>query len=71
VASAIAAGFSCMAWSPFLGMELFGTLMPAAMVISCLASLTLMPVLVLRLRPRFIYAEQEPSTEPALSATAG
>lgn len=71
VASAIAAGFACMAWSPFLGMELFGTLMPAAMVISCLAALTLMPVLVLRLRPRFIYAEQEPSTEPALSATAG
>ncbi len=58
VASAIAAGFACMAWSPYLGMELFGTLMPAAMLISCLAALTLMPVLVLRLRPRFIYGEE-------------
>jgi predicted RND superfamily exporter protein len=62
VASAIGAGFACMGWSPYLGMELFGTLMPAAMVISCLAALTLMPVLVLRLRPRFIYGE-EPAPE--------
>jgi predicted RND superfamily exporter protein len=63
VASSIAAGFACMAWSPFFGLELFGTLMPAAMVISSLASLTLMPVLVLRLRPRFIYGDDE--REPA------
>jgi predicted RND superfamily exporter protein len=70
VASAIAAGFACMAWSPYLGMELFGTLMPAAMVISCLAALTIMPVLVLRLRPRFIYAEQEQPAE-AIGVPAG
>jgi predicted RND superfamily exporter protein len=70
VASAIAAGFGCMAWSPYLGMVLFGTLMPAAMVVSCLAALTLMPVLVLRLRPRFIYAE-EPAADRALPAAAG
>src|SRR5262245_35133950 len=70
VASAIAAGFACMAWSPYFGMELFGTLMPAAMVISCLAALTLMPVLVLRLRPRFIYGE-EPAADRALPAPAG
>jgi predicted RND superfamily exporter protein len=68
VASAIAAGFACMAWSPYLGMELFGTLMPAAMLISCLAALTLMPVLVLRLRPRFIYADQVGSEEPLVVA---
>jgi predicted RND superfamily exporter protein len=70
VASAIAAGFACMAWSPYLGMELFGTLMPAAMLVSCLAALTLMPVLVLRLRPRFIYADQEASQEQ-LAVAAG
>ncbi len=70
VASSIAAGFACMAWSSYLGMELFGTLMPAAMVISSLASLTLMPVLVLRLRPRFIYGEDE-APDPALPAPAG
>jgi predicted RND superfamily exporter protein len=70
VASSIAAGFGCMAWSPYLGMQLFGTLMPAAMVISCLAALSIMPVLVLRLRPRFIYAK-EPIAEEALPAAAG
>jgi uncharacterized protein len=70
VASSIGAGFACMAWSPYLGMKLFGTLMPAAMVISCLAALSIMPVLVLRLRPRFIYAN-EPVAEEALPAAAG
>jgi uncharacterized protein len=70
VASSIGVGFGCMAWSPYLGMKLFGTLMPAAMVISCLAALSIMPVLVLRLRPRFIYAN-EPITEEALPAAAG
>jgi uncharacterized protein len=69
VASSIAAGFACMAWSPFLGMELFGWLMPAAMIVSCLAALTIMPVLVLRLRPRFIYGE-EPS-DASLGVPAG
>ncbi len=69
VAASIAAGFACMAWSPYLGMELFGSLMPAAMLISCLASLTLMPTLVLRLRPRFIYGEED-SAGGALGAPA-
>jgi hypothetical protein len=59
-----------MAWSPYLGMQLFGTLMPAAMVISCLAALSLMPVLVLRLRPRFIYGN-EGLADDALPAAAG
>jgi predicted RND superfamily exporter protein len=69
VAASIAAGFACMGWSPYLGLELFGTLMPAAMVLSCLASLSLMPTLVLRLRPRFIYGE-EPAPDRALGAPA-
>jgi hypothetical protein len=57
-----------MAWSPYFGMELFGTLMPAAMVIASLASLTLMPALVLRLRPRFIYGEEAGEPEALVSA---
>jgi predicted RND superfamily exporter protein len=69
VASSIAAGFGCMAWSQYLGMRLFGTLMPAAMVVSCLAALSIMPVLVLRFRPRFIFAE-EPEPEAALGVAA-
>jgi predicted RND superfamily exporter protein len=69
VAASIAAGFACMGWSPYLGMELFGTLMPAAMVVSCLASLSLMPTLVLRLRPRFIYGEEH-APDRALGAPA-
>jgi predicted RND superfamily exporter protein len=69
VASSIAAGFACMAWSPYFGMQLFGTLMPAAMVVSCLAALSLMPVLVLRFRPRFIY-DNEAVAGQALPAAA-
>jgi predicted RND superfamily exporter protein len=57
VAASIGAGFAVMAWSPFLGMRLFGVLMPLAMVLSCLAALSIMPVLVLRTRPRFIYGD--------------
>jgi hypothetical protein len=45
-----------MAISPYLGMRLFGGLLPLAMIISCLAALSIMPVLVLRTRPRFISA---------------
>src|SRR5207253_2486610 len=48
VAASIGAGFSVMGFSKFLGMRLFGTLMPIAMAVSCLAALSLMPVLVLR-----------------------
>jgi uncharacterized protein len=61
VAASIGAGFAVMAWSPFLGMRLFGVLMPLAMVLSCLAALSIMPVLVLRTRPRFIYGDPAPA----------
>jgi predicted RND superfamily exporter protein len=61
VAASIAAGFAVMAWSPYLGMRLFGGLMPLAMVLSCLAALSIMPVLVLRTRPRFIYGDPAPA----------
>jgi hypothetical protein len=64
VAASIGAGFAVMAWSPYLGMRLFGTLMPLAMMLSCFAALSIMPVLVLRTRPRFIYGEPTPAAEP-------
>jgi predicted RND superfamily exporter protein len=56
VAASIGAGFAVMAFSGYLGLRLFGTLMPIAMGVSCLAALSLMPVLVLRARPAFVFA---------------
>jgi hypothetical protein len=38
-------------------MQLFGTLMPTAMGLSCLAALSLMPVLVMRTRPAFVFGD--------------
>jgi uncharacterized protein len=68
VATSIGAGFAVMGlFSNFLGLRLFGTLMPAAMAISCVAALSLMPVLVLRTRPVFIFGGREaltPAAEP-------
>ena len=50
-------------FSRFLGLRLFGTLMPLAMAISCLAALSLMPVLVLRTRPAFIFGARAASAD--------
>jgi predicted RND superfamily exporter protein len=56
VAASIGAGFAAMGlFSRFFGLRLFGTLMPLAMAVSCIAALSLMPVLVLRTRPTFIF----------------
>jgi predicted RND superfamily exporter protein len=55
VAASIGAGFAVMGFSAYLGMWLLGTLMPIAMAISCLAALSIMPVLVLRGRPAFVF----------------
>lgn len=57
VAASIGAGFAVLGFSPYLGLQIFGRLMPLSMVLSCLASLTIMPVLVLRTRPRFIFGD--------------
>jgi hypothetical protein len=58
VAASIGAGFSAMGlFSDFFGLRLFGTLLPTAMAISCLAALSVMPVLVLRTRPAFIFGD--------------
>jgi predicted RND superfamily exporter protein len=60
VAASIGAGFAAMGlFSRFLGLWLFGVLMPLAMVISCIAALSLMPVLVLRTRPTFIFGPRQ------------
>jgi len=55
VAASIGAGFAVMAFSHYPGLRLFGILMPIAMVTSCLAALSIMPVLVLRSRPTFVF----------------
>lgn len=68
VAASIGAGFAAMGLgSRFLGLRLFGTLMPVAMAISCLAALSLMPVLVLRTRPAFIFGAR-PRPDASLPA---
>jgi predicted RND superfamily exporter protein len=55
VAASIGAGFAVMGFTEYLGLQIFGTLMPTAMAVSCLAALSIMPVLVLRTRPAFIF----------------
>lgn len=66
VAASIGAGFAAIGlFSRFLGLWLFGTLMPLAMAVSCLAALSIMPVLVLRTRPAFIFGRSHPSASDA------
>jgi len=55
VAASIGAGFAVMAFSHYPGVRLFGILMPIAMGTSCVAALSIMPVLVLRSRPAFVF----------------
>jgi len=69
VAASIGAGFAALGlFSRFLGLWLFGTLMPLAMAVSCLAALSLMPVLVLRTRPAFIFGRADPTIGEAVPA---
>jgi predicted RND superfamily exporter protein len=68
VAASIGAGFAVMGFSKFLGMRLFGTLMPTAMFFSSLASLSIMPVLVMRTRPAFIFGNTPPVAVPPARA---
>lgn len=72
VAASIAAGFGAMAISPYLGMRLFGTLMPTAMLFASAAALSIMPVMLLRTRPAFIFgrAPADPA-DAAVRAAAG
>ena len=69
VAASIGAGFAAMGlFSRFLGLWLFGILMPIAMAVSCLAALSLMPVLVLRTRPAFIFGPRTIAVADAVAA---
>jgi predicted RND superfamily exporter protein len=70
VAASIGAGFAAMAFSPFLGMWLFGVLMPTAMIFSCFAALSIMPVLLLRTRPAFIFDRVPVPNPPDVRASA-
>ena len=72
VAASISAGFVVLSFSKFLGMRLFGTLMPLSMLFSCLAALSIMPVLVLRMRPAFVFgkAKEQPAAEAEPAAVA-
>lgn len=66
VAASIGAGFAALGlFSPFFGLRLFGTLMPVAMLISCVAALSVMPVLVLRSRRAFLRGAQHDDALPA------
>jgi predicted RND superfamily exporter protein len=66
VAASIGAGFAALGlFSPFFGLRLFGTLMPVAMLISCVAALSVMPVLVLRTRPAFLLGAASDDAPPA------
>jgi len=65
VAASIAAGFGVMGFTKFHGLRLFGTLMPTAMLFSSFASLSIMPVLLLRMRPGFIFGPRRPDVRRA------
>jgi predicted RND superfamily exporter protein len=71
VAASIGAGFAVMGFTKYLGLRLFGTLMPIAMAVSCLAALSVMPVLVLRTRPAFVFGKDEATTEKRAAASSG
>ncbi|HSP98643.1 MAG TPA: MMPL family transporter [Candidatus Dormibacteraeota bacterium] len=72
VATSIGAGFAAMGlFSRFFGLRLFGTLMPLAMAVSCIAALSLMPVLVLRTRPAFIYGRARKRAARLTEARSG
>ncbi len=72
VALAVSAGFADNVPSDFLGLQLMGVFVPVTMVVSCLTALTLLPALVLLLRPRFVFdlPKQAGEASEATLATA-
>jgi predicted RND superfamily exporter protein len=56
VALAMSAGFGVYLISDFYAFRILGLFVPLTMMISCLTALTLLPALVVLVRPRFIFA---------------
>lgn len=67
VSSAIAAGYLTLCLSGFGYHTRLGTLVALAMAVSSLASLTVLPALVLALRPRFLWASSESASRARAS----
>lgn len=70
VSSAIAGGYLVLVTSGFVFHIELGVLVALAMIVSSLAALTLMPALVLVLRPAFLFAHGLPVAEPVLRRAA-
>jgi len=64
VAMSIAAGFAVLGVTEYFGLWLFGVGMPIAMLVASLASLSIMPALAMRTRPRFIFGETTAAEAP-------
>ena len=67
VALAISAGFAVYLISDFYAFRILGIFMPLTMLTSSLTALTLLPALVLLLRPRFI--TRPPATPQSVPST--
>ncbi len=70
VALAISAGFSVYLISDFYAFHVLGVFVPLTMLTSSLTALTLLPALVLLLRPRFIVGPPNAARAPAATAPA-
>jgi len=64
VALAISAGFGIYATADFYSFHIVGIFVPMTMIVSCLTAITLLPALVLLLRPRFIFDPGKMGTDP-------
>lgn len=69
VAVAIATGFLVMAPARHVSWRLTGILLPVTMLVSCAAAVTLVPVLVAAVRPRFIFARLAKRRERTAAAS--
>jgi uncharacterized protein len=70
VSSAIAAGYLTLCFSGFGYHIRLGTLVALAMAVSSAASLTVLPALVLAIRPKFLLPAYGASAAPAMASSA-